>query len=324
MLFRRTSPYSNINTRHPMLSYVVRHVRGGRSHQGTVRFAWIAFWIMLAAAVVPLLLFLWLFTPTYRSDYYWLESSAVYMLFASGAVLFIFPLVDFFAVFFSVNSIRSELYSGAKYDLLRTSTIPADDYVDARLALARVRAWRVMVFMWVGRLVAVGIWAVLGVLGLGVLLYEDGLNLSDFADLDFWFYAAFFIGFFLTALVQVLAEPLWRLDMLNAYAASVAVRYKSNAAIWSVLGFGYLVILLIYGLLGAVSVFGGVWISDVIGNFFPYQDYSWEFRDRMSMTFSFVPYMLLPFLTWNVTRWITSWRRRVTVRYILRHRGTDA
>ncbi len=324
MLFRRTSPYNGLNTRHPMLSYTVRHVRGGRSAQGTVRFAWVAFWIMLAAGIIPLALFLWLFQPTYRSDYYWIQSSFFYILGAGAIVTFMFPLVDFFTVFYAVNSIRAETHSGTKYDLLRTSVADTANYVDARLALARVRAWRIMVFMWTGRLVAVGMLVLLGVAGFGVLLYEDDFN-GAFTDSTFWFAVAFFIIGAAIFLVQYLGEPLWRLDMLNAYASSVAVRYKSNATTWVILGLGMLVIMFFQGMLAAGVVYGGWGLYELADYLLSEsRGYYWDFRDQLGFSFALIPYIAMPFFNWHAQRWLYRWRRQVTMRYIFRHRGVDA
>lgn len=324
MLFRRTSPYAGLNNRHPMIAYTVRHVRGGRSPQGTVRFAWVALGIMLAVALVPLLLFLWLYTPSYRGDYYALEVTFYYTLVAGGVSLFAFPIVDFFTVFYAVNSIRAETHNSTKFDLMRTSTIDAVAFVDARLGLARVQAWRVLVYMWAGRLIAVGMMAGVGVTGLGVLLYEDTLNLADM-DANAWYFVCFFALCALIFLVQYLGEPLWRLNMLSAYAASVAVRYHANATTWTVLGLGVIVMLGFIGALGAGVVFGSVglyglgeWVLDEPNNF------AWRFREQWSLSLAVVPYALMPLAVWGAQRVFCQWRRRVTIRYIFQQQGADA
>ena len=325
MLFRRTSPYTNLDAQNPMLSYTVRHVRGGRSAPGTIRFTWIAFWIMLAAGIVPLVLFLWLYEPSFRDDYYWFQVSFVYIMGAGGLMTFMFTLVDFFTVFYAVNSIRADTQSGTLYDLLRSSTVDTSAYVDARLALARVRAWRIMVFMWAGRLVAVGMLLVLGVTGFGILLYEDEMG-NALMDETFWFAILFGMIAGIVFLVQFLGEPFWRLDMMNAYAASVAARYNSNATTWSILGLGLVAILFLQGMMGAAVVYGSLGLHALVDEVLSAINagYSWDFRDRLGLTFAVIPYMLVPWLTWFGQRRLYHWRRQVTIRHIFRHRGVDA
>jgi hypothetical protein len=327
MLFRRANPYNTINPSYTPLTYIVRHVRGGRSPEGVVRFSWTATAIMAAVIVLPLGLFLLAIGRPFSVDrYYYLENTFYYALGVMGISIILFPIVDFFTLLYAVVSVRGDMNRSIKFDLLRTSLANPADYVDSRIALAKVRAWRVFVFMWTGRLLACVLVALLGVIAFIMEMFVNPLNWRDFTYSDTWFGLAVAVICGAIFLTQLLAEPLWRLDMLIAFGVSIATRVRRGGALmWLVLGLGTLGLIVAQGAIGAAVVFFGfrfaenisdlLWASD--------QDFTWQFRERIGFLTGVLPYAFMPLAVWAFHRMIRRWRRRVAIHYIFRYPGGD-
>jgi len=325
VLFNRANPYNGIDENFPPLAYLTRHVRGGRSRDGANAMGRLAMLIVAVVVLLPLALLLVFVRPAYAVPNYWLQNSWWYALVVMGLSIVTFPLVDFFTVFFAVNSIRSDIKDTVKFDLLRASLVDPAAYIDTRIALARLRTWRVFVFFWVARWAAVVFVGLLGLTTLFVQFIEDGFPFDLLTDARFAFALTMVSMGVLIFLVQLLAEPLWRLEMLTVFSVSVAARLRSNTAAWLVVGLGVLGIALAQGAFAAAVIWLAVGFFEVVEELLRFLDVgTYDMRENLTWAVGMFPYAVMPLAVWALQRWFRLWRYRVAVRYIFKAQGGDA
>ncbi len=288
----RVNPFNSFDATHPLLSYVVREVRGGRTPEGLVRYSrrtlWILGGLLFGGLFVAIALYQPVFQPSYTDDEWALQIAALYTVGAFAVSIFTFPIVDFVTVFYAVNSIRSEMRQDVKFDLLRATTLSPYVFAASRLTLARVRAWRFFVLMWQLRILCcflagfVLLWAVLAF----------GGSTPDPAMGYFIFGAVIFV-------VMLVWEPLWRFRMMTNLAASFAARFRSDLAVWLAVG-------------GSLLAVGTLQLMLAVG-------VGW-----MGFYMNILPYMAMPFVVWTLQKGLADWREQVLVDNLFRWKGEDA
>ncbi len=325
MLLRRMTPYNDANVSHPLVAYRVRHIRGGSTPAQMMTTGRYAFWVVGLVMLIPLLLLMLLLNPTFSDPYHDMQIAARY---AIAAVLFsigLYPLVDFFTVYFAAMSIRTDTLDNTHYDLMRVSLIPPATYISTRIALARARAWRVFIFAWAARLIAALM--LLSVVAGAILIgfYENEFRLPLRNNPDVWFDFTLIAAGMVIFAIQLLCEPIWRLEMLTAFGASMGARFHRGPLMWLFLGLGWLVIVILQGALAAGVVWLALSLGELVEILFSYSglvDYG--FRSDMQLLVGLIPYALMPFAVWNLQRWFRGWRERVAARYIFKKQGPDA
>jgi hypothetical protein len=321
-LLSNTSPFRGFDREHPLLAYIIREVRGGRTPAGLARYSRQVMWIMLALAFGGLAVLLVFYQPQYRGGQWRQQAAALYTAGAFGVGMFSFVIVDVVTLFYAAVSLRGDIGRSVKFDLLRTSTLPPANYIAARLTLAQVRAWRVFIVMYAARVAAC-------VLAAGVFTWIIGYNLIDYgppvSEWEFLMTTASILLGVAIFLVLLLWEPFWRQRMLTALAASIAARVRRAVWMWLVLGGAYLLVVFLQGALAAGASTLGFWSADAVTNqFLPYEAYSWEFRNRVSVMVGFLPFMAMPPLVYRLQLWLTNWRWHVAEQYIFKQQGEDA
>lgn len=329
MFLNRVNPFNDFDHTHPLLSYVIRDVRGGRTPQGlmiyTNQILWIVAALMFGGIALILMSYQPLFQPAFIDEFWSLQIAFFYMLGVFATSIFSFPIVDLVTLFFTAVGFRQEMNRDVKFDLLRTSPLPPEDYAAARMTLAAVRSWRVFVFMWWLRLLACIYAIMLLAWSLVMLVASEGLPpwREIFQSESIFAFVAFLAG---TAifLVFLLWEPFWRFRMMTAAAASIAARVKSGFWMWLLLGGAYLLLIFLQGGLAVGASMLGFWVGGEVWDLLDAPRFNNLFQRWMAILIGFIPFAVLPPIVWFLQTQFTRWRVRVLERFIFRRHGEDA
>ena len=323
-LFRRFNPFRHFgyDYTHPLLHYVVREIRGGRSPAGLNRYTRNVVIIvgLLIIAGLPVITVAVPWPGTDRDRQWYYGASLLYTFGAIGVSVLMFVITDAVTIFFAAMSVRTELGQPVKFDLLRTSPLLPGSYVASRLTVAQVRSWRVFVVMWAARMCT---WGLLVAVGrywdtdCSVRKRRVGLAGHHCPDGD----SSVSTGFLIFS-VMFLLEPVWRFRMMAELATSIAARVRQGVWMWFALGGAVAVVLFVQGMIAMLVVFVSRVIYTVIDRGFVWLPYDSE--SALALTAGFVPWIAMPFIVWAYQRRVTRWRRRVTEQVIFaRHEEID-
>ncbi len=322
-LFRRFNPFRHFgyDYTHPLLHYVVREIRGGRSPAGLNRYTRnvvIIVGLLIIAGLLITVAVPWPGTDRDRQWYY--GASLLYTFGAIGVSVLMFVITDAVTIFFAAMSVRTELGQPVKFDLLRTSPLLPGSYVASRLTVAQVRSWRVFVVMWAARMCTWGLLVLLAAIGILIAVYENGG--WGWPDITALMVILALVTGFLIFSVMFLLEPVWRFRMMAELATSIAARVRQGVWMWFALGGAVAVVLFVQGMIAILVVFVSRVIYTVIDRGFVWLPYDSE--SALALTAGFVPWIAMPFIVWAYQRRVTRWRRRVTEQVIFaRHEEID-
>ncbi|RMF82325.1 MAG: hypothetical protein D6737_02260 [Chloroflexi bacterium] len=153
-----------------------------------------------------------------------LATGVLVVTFAGGILMNLF--LDFGCLLFAINSINGEHISG-RWDLLCLSLLTEDDIIQAKYALAQVRAWRVMVFIRAMRIVSFIVFLLL----LFVVPFIEGdgddlwVSIADFF-VESPYEAFISLAILMTFWGYYLIDPVWRLRALTAVGIAVSARTR--------------------------------------------------------------------------------------------------
>lgn len=136
--------------------------------------------------------------------------------------------VDVFCVYYGAQSVRA-LQRGVMLDLIRTTNAHAPTVMHARLAVARLYAWRPFFMLAASRLVVVLLWGVSIVIELLTPMpqAQGSFTAHQIAQLR-----GTTLGAYILVSVLLLAEPYWRYRAMTAVGVLQAIRRKSETRLW--------------------------------------------------------------------------------------------
>ncbi len=315
MLTSRFSPFNDFDHTHPLLSYALHSVPGGRTPEGLVHYSNKALWILAALLFGGLFALLLVAIASGSTLDGLLSVGIAYSIFATLISLFAFPIVDFVTVFYAVNSIRSDIDREVKFDLLRITPVPPATYASARVALARVQAWRVFVLMWQLRLLC----CVLLVAAAGVGLFVSPPDLNDSAALFAFSTVLLGAG---VAFVMFIGEPLWRFRYFSTLGASFAVRFRNpfTAWLWTVVEMVSVTIL--GGVLFLAITLIGMWVGGFVQSLMFDALYGSADVYTFTWAFSILGYALLPIWVRSLLQGVNIRRERELHQHIFQRMDT--
>jgi hypothetical protein len=332
-MLRRFHPLNGVDTEHAFIAYTLRRVRGSRTFTGSLRYSWQVLGWLALLCYVPLALWLLLYKPGPYDDFWQLQSAWVYTSWIFGLAANAQPLADLVAIFYSANAIASEQRSDVHFDLLRIAPMSPERYVNHRLALAKARAWRLVVISWGARVVSWTLLVLVASISLIVLFIEaQPINYADILDAWLRILAVLFLGggFFFIASIFWLLEPLWRFELFANVTAGTVARRNGSAWRWPMLG------AVIVGVYIAQSAFMvGYFVAVTYGSMFFYRfmqfinnntfiDMSQDMRDIL---LTFIVLLFSGFMLYRFRRLQLNFadlRRRMAVDYMFRAVGGDA
>ncbi len=325
MLSRWASPFETFDYQNPLLSYVIREVRGGRTPQGLVRYTWqvaaVVGALMLAGAVLTPLLF---WAPvSFRGEYWFIQVFVGYSIVVALISIFLFPIIDLVTLFYGAISIRTEVARDVRFDLVRASTLNPQDYVQSRLALAQVRAWRVFIVMWIMRFFGCLLLAISGLVALALLIFESGVFIDDVLRPEVLYGVSFVVAGIAIFLPLMLLEPLWRFRMMTALAAALAARIRGGFTMWLALGGSTLLVLFLQGMFAVTVVWVGSLMSSFVNEMWFSYDSNYQFRDMASTTVGLIPWMAMPPGVWALQMSVTRWWEDTAAGSIFTPRARD-
>jgi hypothetical protein len=237
------------------------------------------------------------------------------LLLVAAGILFLVGDIYYIAV--SVHSINHEINSG-HWDLLRLTPMDDDDIIEAKLATAHIRAWRVMNLEVTVRLMLVTLfWAVILFPARPFLNGEGFFGRSSIWQ-AVWrqfqerpFSTAFIIITVLLFMLSFVLEPRWRMRALTGLGMYISSRVhnismSSVAAFFSLIGFHFvqLVMLIASGWL-AINVYTRV-------------DYSYNYNYDAVMVMQLVTFLVLLGEAFFFYRLMTLWSQRAARRFAFR------
>ena len=325
MLSRWASPFEVFDHHHPLLAYVIREVRGGRTPEGLVRYTWKVAAVLSALMFGGALLAPVVFLSPYNTDDHFLQVWLVYSLAAVSASIFLFPLVDLVTLFYGAVGIRTEVKHDVHFDLVRASTLEAHAYVQSRLALAQVRAWRVFIIMWLMRLFACVILALTALAALLFSIASGNLTLTDILSPEMVYMAFFVTAGSIIFLILMLWEPLWRFRMMTALAATLAARIRGGVTMWLTLGGATMLVVFVQGMFAIFIVWMGAIMTSFVSDLWSVNvSDSGAFREMLSLAAGFIPWMALPPGVWALQTSVTRWWEGAAVAAIFAPTREDA
>ncbi len=234
MFIKSTSPFKDFDPNHPLLSYALRSVPGGRTPEGLVRYSNKTLWILATLLFGGLAVLIGLAGATTVPKLDELLTLAVgYARVALFISILIFPIVDFVTVFYAVNAVRGDRNTDGKFDLMRITTIKPDIYAITRLTLARVQAWRVFVVMWYLRLLCCVLVTILAIVA-ALLQFISQLTYPLHIDVYVLAVAVVYNTLVVVgvAYAMMIYEPLWRFKYLSSLGALCAARHRNIGVVW--------------------------------------------------------------------------------------------
>ncbi|MEM6281634.1 MAG: hypothetical protein AAF787_05545 [Chloroflexota bacterium] len=323
-LFRHVSPFNTFDATHPLLSYLIRDVRGGRTPAGLERYSQQALWVLGVLMFGGLALVIGIYEPVYPDDYYRYQAGLIYTIAAVGVSMVTFVIADLVTLFYVAHAVRAEINRELRFELLRTTTVNPEDYIASRLALGQVRAWRVYVVFIGLRWLAVVMAILMALWGLVLLLIVQAFTLADLLQPTVIFFIAFFTLAVVIFLVMLLWEPFWRFRMLTTLAGSLATRFRNGFVMWLLLAGAYLLVVGLQGMLASgVTTLGVAGYQGTEDLLYRFSDFRTDYVSQFALVAGTVPYAVMPLVVWFAQRTFTRWRLNVAERFIFMRRGDD-
>ncbi len=253
-MFTLQMPHTLIKPSNPVFASELQRVRRLRSARSLTRYG-------RAIMIIPTLLLWtwWLYTVVAFAQASGDQKFAVYYQYTSVIRALAFSLViampvaalvlDLYCMMVTVNSIGHEMTNG-QWDLLRLTSLSANDCIAAKYAVAQVRAWRVLTVEIAVRMLMI----ILFVISLTFVEHYD-LNFYGRIQLLVWpaidDYKAMFqshptgtladLAAIVLSILILLIEPLWRMRSLTALGLAISAQIH-NLPFASLAAFGTLVI----------------------------------------------------------------------------------
>jgi len=306
---------SSLTHTHPLLSYAIQGVRGGRTPTGLERYSrkvmWIVGGLILAGLIVTL-------GVTYDPRNAFGDHYIIALLYWVGSLVvsaISFVVVDLVTLFYAAMSVRTEMAQKVKFDLLRTSSLSATTYLDAQITLAQARSWRVFIVMWAARFCCWLLLILLLIIGVIGAVLTGELYFIGWQELAI---ALLLLLSFCIFTVMLLWEPLWRFRMMTCLAMSIAARVRRGGWMWGTLAAATLLTVFLQGLFGVWVVFTSGWLERIIG-----RALSFEF-EMVTAIAMLLPWLIMPLVVWFSQKQLAGWRWRVAEQAIFaRHEELD-
>jgi hypothetical protein len=235
-MFTGSTPHALVSTTNPVFDYELRRMRSPSTPQSLKRFSRYTLLIAIALAVI---FFLCVYVAyrfgrgvyPYPSPGVWFHPMQPFLQFVIIASVI---SADLYYIVIASNSMNVDK-EGARWDLLRVTTLPEQSILAAIYAMVQIRGWRIMA---VERAFTVAV-AVINLLFFASYYLEvEGSDTIGLLPPVISLVAAFFI-------------PMWRMQAITALgiAVSARVRQSSLAAAIMFVGIILLHILLAFNLL---------------------------------------------------------------------------
>ena len=237
------------------------------------------------------------------------------ILLAVAGILFLVGDIYYLAV--SVHSINNEINSG-HWDLLRLTPMDDEDIIEAKLATAHIRAWRVMNLEVTVRVMLLTLFWALLLFPVRAFLTGEGF----FGRSSIWrsvaqqiqerpFSTSFAIITVLLLMLVFVLEPRWRMRSLTALGLYISSRVhnismSSVAAFFSLIGFHFIQLMLLVGT-------GWVMIG-----MYSRIDYAYNYYYDGVMILQLIILLLLIGETFFYYRLMTMWSQRAARRFAFR------
>ena len=230
---RRLSPHFHLSL-NPLFALESRRVYWGGSEQLLFRYSrrWILF-------ICPPLLVVGLLLAVLNSDS--LSAGDFIVLLFAISLIASLPF-DFTSVSTSIGSINSEISAG-RWDLLRLTSLRAQQIIAAKHGAAQLRAWR-----WMIRIIALRIAVALMIFyALVYVVASDDLSYYAFPSQNLFIQDVLISVIVILGLLIYILEPFWRMRAVTALGVAISARWQHSMsalaavgaifALWLVQGF---------------------------------------------------------------------------------------
>lgn len=249
------TPYSNNMLRHPLFRHEVRRVPWGFSEARIRGYSLRVFVLACACIFLAWLLLSLAFSTPPPYSYY--QQPASWFVYGSSQQVFVLLILvaigvnlflDFASTLAAANSINGEILAG-RWDLLRLTALREEGIVNAKHAVAQVRAWRMLAVTVSARMATVilglFVFSLVPLFLLGDVSFFSGLGESLIREPLGMLFGFAILS--LTLIVYVI-EPYWRMKAMTALGLVIS-SYVLNAPL---------------GVLASVGVIFAVWLAQVV------------------------------------------------------------
>lgn len=232
-----------ISPRNPIFAYDLRRVPGGV----TALRDFAARWLIIVPVGLGGLWFLMLM-PEQSVRFNYIAPWFLIGLFSNFAMLIVSNVIY---TFLTITAISEQITSG-QWDLLRLTHAAMIDIIEAKFAVAQLRAWKVMILDMTLRIVM----AEMVVLAFAVSVFRSGTGYYG----TFNFYGIWYLLCVAAFAMAYIYEPMWRMRAITALGMAISARAHNVA--FAFLRMFFLIIAV--HITQAVVFFGSAWLMVVI------------------------------------------------------------